>query len=243
MRTFIQHRVAVCPVFASALLFACLAAVTVLSAQTPVQTSAPAAHPVAHHRKPKPAASQGKAVPPPAVVEPPKPNWPVNNQPAPAAVSWDQHSLRINASNSSLDQILTQITSATGAKIEGVGGDQRIFGVFGPGRARDVLSDLLQGSGYNVVMVGDNGHGLPREVLLSDRNAAGSAPAAMRPQPQQQDDDFEDAPDTSQVDSTPQPPVQPLEPLPRTPQQMQEQQMMQQQQEQPGQPPPQQQPQ
>ncbi len=237
MRT--QHRIPVPQIAALAAVLAL--APLAFALEPPPRPAKPAAQAV-HHRKgkAKPAAAQSKAAPPPAVVEPPKPNWPVNDRPAPATVAWDNRSLRINASNSSLGQILSQISSATGAKIEGAGGDQRIFGVFGPGKVRDVLSQLLQGSGYNVVMIGDNGHGLPREVLLSQRGAAGSAPAAAHPP--QQDDDYDDAPDNSQVDTQPQPPAQPEQPAdnqPRTPQQMQEQQMMQQ----PGQPAPPQQPQ
>ncbi|HZB87783.1 MAG TPA: hypothetical protein VE291_03910, partial [Terracidiphilus sp.] len=150
-----------------------------------------------------------------------------------------------DASNSSLTQILAQITTATGAKIDGAAADQRIFGSFGPGSARDVLTQLLQGSGYNILMVGDNGHGLPREIQLSMRSAGSSVPAAARPP--QPDEDNDDTPDNTQVDIPP-PPVPPAESLPRTPQQVQlENQIRERQQllQQPGQQPapPQQQPQ
>ena len=39
---------------------------------------------------------------------------------------------------------------------------QRIYGSYGPAPARDVLRQLLDGSGYNVIMVGDRGHRLRR---------------------------------------------------------------------------------
>ncbi len=207
-----------------------LSAATVLLAQT-----TPSSTHAAHHRKQRAAVQPVAPAPAPAVVEPPKPNWPVNDAPSPATVTWDRRSLRVDASNSSLDQILVTIASDTGVKIEGAGADQRIFGVFGPGSPRDVLSQLLQGSGYNIVMVGDNGAGLPREVQLSARRAGNNAPAAMHPMQQQPDDDYSDAPDDSQqMDAAPQQPAMPPE-VPHPPQQIiREQELMQQQ---PGQPP------
>jgi hypothetical protein len=98
---------------------------------------------------------------------PPLPDWPANNQPAQATVVWNAQGLRIEAANSSLQQILKDVQMQTGAKVEGMGADQRIFGTFGPGPARDVLSQLLDGSGYNVLMIGDRGQGTPRQILLS----------------------------------------------------------------------------
>jgi hypothetical protein len=58
--------------------------------------------------------------------------------------------------------------------VEGFDADQRIFGVYGPGTARDVLSQLLQGSGYNLVLVGEQGQGTPREIVLSARHPGSS---------------------------------------------------------------------
>ena len=33
--------------------------------------------------------------------------------------------------------------------------DQRVFGTYGRGPARDVIAQLLDGSGYDVLMIGD----------------------------------------------------------------------------------------
>ncbi len=184
--------------------------------------------------------------PPVAQTPPPMPDWPANDKPSPASVVWDANGLRINASNSSLQQILTEVSTETGSKVEGMGADQRVYGVYGPGQARDVLSQLLQGSGYNVLLAGDIGQGAPRQIVLSPRqNAAAGAPAGMN-RPQQ--DQEEDVPE--QPEDQPQPPVQapqtqspvrpgfgPNGPI-RTPQQVMEemqqrqQQQMQQQQQQ-----------
>jgi len=133
------------------------------------------------------------------------PDWPINDKPIPASVVWDATGLRINASNSSLQQILGEVSTETGTKVEGLNADQRIYGDYGPGKARDVLSQLLQGSGYNVLLAGDLGHDAPREVVLSPRQTSpnGAQPSAMN-RPQQESD--EDVPE--QPEEQPPPPVQ-----------------------------------
>ena len=142
-----------------------------------------------------------------APAPPPMPHWPVNEQPNPASVVWDANGLRINASNSSLQQILHEVSTETGSKVEGPIPDQRVYGEYGPGQARDVLSQLLQGSGYNVLLAGDLGKGAPRDIVLSPRQAGPvnqPNPNASRPQ---QDPDEEIPPD--QPEEQPQPPVPP----------------------------------
>jgi hypothetical protein len=148
--------------------------------------------------------------------------------------------LRIEASNSSLQQILHDVATATGAAVEGTVPDQRVFGDFGPGKARDVLSQLLQGTGYNILMIGDQGQGAPRQIVLSSRRNGNSADRANGGALNNNDDDAVD----TEVDEPIQPqPVVPAarpgfnqgEPI-RTPQQiLQEQQLQQQQPQQPQQ--------
>ena len=95
-------------------------------------------------------------------------------------MTWDSQGLLIDAENSSLQQILKDFSTETGAKVEGLGTDQRVYGIYGPGQARDVLSQLLQGSGYNVIMIGDQGQGTPAQILLSPRNAPEGQTAANK---------------------------------------------------------------
>jgi hypothetical protein len=95
--------------------------------------------------------------------------WPANQQPVPAAFQWNGRTLQIAAQNASLQQILEKVAVLTGAKIEGNEIDQRVYGVYGPGRVSDVLAALLQGSGYNVLLIGDQGQGVPRRIVLSMR--------------------------------------------------------------------------
>lgn len=147
-----------------------------------------------------------------------------------ATVTWDSQGLRISAVNSSLDEILKEVATKTGATVEGLDADERIFGVYGPGNARDVLSQLLLGTGYNVLLVGDQGQGTPREIVLSSRHAASSTTAGANPAPASDEDDSsaDDQPQPQQ----PQPPPfrQGFGPGARSPQEIQ-QEMLQRQQE------------
>ncbi len=180
------------------------------------------------------------------------PKWPVNDAPAKPSITWDSQGLRIDANNASLHDILNEVSADTGAKVEGMGSDERVFGQYGPGAARDVISQLLHGSSYNVLMIGDQGSGTPRQIVLSARHSGPNPPNANRP-PQEQPD--EDVPDEPQADDQPvQPPLingrppMPMVPqgppgAPRTPQQVlqelqQRQQQIQDQQQQQQQPQP-----
>lgn len=97
------------------------------------------------------------------------PGWLDNQPPNPARVRWDNRGLEIEASNSSLDQILRRVAADTGARLEGLTHDQRVFGSYGPGPGCDVLSKLLDGSGYNVLMIGCRDSDAPLEIILSTR--------------------------------------------------------------------------
>jgi hypothetical protein len=122
--------------------------------------------------------------------EPPKPDWPVNDKPVPAKVVWDIHGLTVEANNSSLNEILKEVAAATGARLEGKVGDDRVFGSYGPGSARDVITQLLDGTAYNVLMAGDQGEGTPREIVLSNR-PSGPAPANNAQNNSEEDVEYE----------------------------------------------------
>lgn len=187
-------------------------------------------------------------VEPPPVVEPPHPaappppDWPVNDKAQPAVVDWNGRNLSISATNSSLQQILKDVSTATGVEVEGAASDQRIYGSYGPAPARDVLGKLLEGSGYNILMIGDKGEGTPRTLVLSAKSslpASQNAGAKSHPTP---------SPDEDEAPEAPEPPEQPEQgnhrpvPMPggepgqsRTPQQIM-QDIQQRQQNQQGQP-------
>jgi hypothetical protein len=184
---------------------------------TPADAMAPNA---AQPRAAQPGAAVG-AQPDAAAPAPDLPHWPINDKAGQATVTWDSKGLSIAATNSSLQQILKDISTATGVKVEGMNRDERVFGAYGPGQARDVLSELLLGAGYNVIMIGDQGQGAPRQILLSTRRSqkdqgAKSGAAANN------DDDAADNDVDDQPQQTIQPPMRPAFPggPPRNPQQM-----------------------
>jgi hypothetical protein len=165
------------------------------------------------------------------------PHWPANDRPSPARIVWDSQGLRIEAANASLSDILSEVTSVTGIHVEGFASDARVYGQYGPGPARDVLSKLLEGTGYNVIMIGDTGQGSPRQILLSTRQAASAIPAS-RTTPSNDDDVDVDEP--AQIQPQTYPGQQPMR-APFTPPNMRAPQRfppdMQGQQPQPGQQP------
>ncbi len=116
-----------------------------------------------------------------APAQPKPPDWPVNNPPHPASIGWNGHELSITADNSSLKQILNDVSAHTGAKVEGLNFDERIFGSYGPGQVREVLSQLLDGSGYNVMIIGNQGRATPLQIVLSGAPKGSASPSPNNP--------------------------------------------------------------
>jgi hypothetical protein len=207
---------------------------------------------VHHHTPPgqAPAAPQPATSPAPAQVAPAAAaNVPPSllDKPAqPAKIDLAAGRLAIEANNSSLSEILHQVTTTSGMTVDGLNKDQRVFGSYGPGDPQEVLSSLLHGSGYNVVMLGRTETGAPRQLTLSPRGAGVAHGGPSQPQSTAQEEDNED-----EVQAQPEPPPPPENPAQgtpnsggvRTPQQMlQELQQMRQRQQLPQptqQPPPQ----
>jgi hypothetical protein len=197
------------------------------------QTNAAAHKPVHAHKrpaKPSPAVPAAQVVAAPVQPVAPPPDWPVNDKPVDATVVWDSHGLRVDAANSRLDQILKDVSTDTGAKVEGLGSsDVRIFGTYGPGPANEIISQLLNGTGYNVLMIGDQGAGAPRQIVLS------KAPTGPAPQNNGRggsgDDDYEadQPPLPVPMDNQPSPNGGFVPPQMRTPQQIQDMQLRQEQ--------------
>jgi outer membrane biosynthesis protein TonB len=171
--------------------------------------------------QPDPSASSPQPAPPQ-----PTPAQPVPAQPAPqpqaappvnqvapsmlqqpageAQIVFTGDTLSIRADNSSLAAILHQVAGKSGMQIEGLSGDERVFGSFGPGAPRDVLADLLNGTAYNVVLLGDLSNGAPRQLILTPATHGG---AALTPPPQANADKASNEPE-------PEPPPPPPEPAP-----------------------------
>lgn len=96
---------------------------------------------------------------------PPLPPPPVTHR---ADVSFTSGQLSVSADNSSLNQILRDISRQTGMKITGGVTDEHVFGKYGPGPPSQVLATLLNGTGSNVLLVQD-GAATPTELILTPR--------------------------------------------------------------------------
>lgn len=89
----------------------------------------------------------------------------------PATLSLRNGQLKVAANNSELTQILRDLAYLSGMTINGLHNGPRVFGTYGPGNSREILANLLVGSGYNFIMVGAGTDGVtPRELFLTPRN-------------------------------------------------------------------------
>jgi hypothetical protein len=91
-----------------------------------------------------------------------------------AQVIYSDGQLTIIADNSSLNQILRDVSRKTGMKITGGVADQRVFGKVGPGAAAGILAGLLDGTGSNMLLRENAAH-TPVELVLTPR-AGGATP-------------------------------------------------------------------
>lgn len=115
----------------------------------------------AHH------VSTAKTTTPPATAGARR-SAPVNG----VSVEFANGMLSIHANNASLSEVLFQIQKKTGAEIAIPAGteQERVAADFGPGTASEVLSQLLNGSGLNFVVVGsESDPNALRSVLLSPK--------------------------------------------------------------------------
>jgi hypothetical protein len=120
----------------------------------------------------------------PAAAQHARPTKPraVSAPPAtPARITLANGQLTVDARNSGLNQILQDIASLTGMSITGLAGGKPIFGVYGPGDPRSVVTSLLQSSGNNFLLVGPPG--LPRQLVLTPQTPPPPAPAQSKPHP------------------------------------------------------------
>lgn len=96
------------------------------------------------------------------------------------SVDFANGMLSIHANNASLSEVLFQIQKKTGAEIAIPAGteQERVAADFGPGTPGEVLSQLLNGSGLNFVVVGsESDPNALRSVLLSPKGPDMATPA------------------------------------------------------------------
>jgi hypothetical protein len=190
----------------------------------PAAQAAPAAQPAMPLSKEPFVSAPLTATPTPSLLQ-----QPANE----AQISFADQRLSIHAENASLTAILHEIATRSGMHITGLASDERVFGTFGPGSPRDVLDDLMNGTAYNLMLLGDQANGAPRELILTQATRTGGttvAPvnAAAGDQANPADDSAgdqepQDAAQQPPPDVPPPPPTSPGSPGVRTPQQLFEQ--------------------
>ena len=130
--------------------------------QSPIQTTTPPPASGQPQQLVATAPTMGPGLPPSVLDQPAQP----------AKVDLAAGKLTIQADNSSLTAILNQVSTSAGMTIDGLNKDVRVFGTYGPGDPREILSSLLDGTGYNVLMFGKTTTGTPSQLTLSPRGAA-----------------------------------------------------------------------
>jgi hypothetical protein len=88
--------------------------------------------------------------------------------------------LEVRADNSSLNQILREISRQTGMKIVGGVADQRVYGSYGPAPAATVLQTLLDGTGTNILLQETSIH-TPEQLVLTPRTGGPMPPPPSSP--------------------------------------------------------------
>jgi hypothetical protein len=125
----------------------------------------------------KPSATQPPSSLPAAqpAPTPPPPLTPAQQEPKHAQVAYADGTLSISADNSSLNQILRQISHDTGIKITGGVMDERVFGQYGPAAPGQILAELLDGTGSNMILVKHDGDAA-QELILTPRQGGPTPP-------------------------------------------------------------------
>jgi hypothetical protein len=205
--------------------------------------------------------AQAKAATLPAYKPAPLAPVPLDQVPAVApVVNYKDGELSIEAHNSTLADVLKAVRQQTGAELEiPANASERVVADIGPGPARQVLAELLNGTHFNYVIVGSTTDpSAVQSIFLTSKSTAGpvesaatgigrprlpeTSPAATVPEPDPPSDDANDGAENgedSQADQTAdqQNSQNPGQQTPKTPEQLlQELQRQQQQQQQNGQP-------
>jgi hypothetical protein len=153
---------------------------TVLMGAVLCLVSASSAMPAQSHKKSK------KPLPPPL---PSGPTGPVQQIPLDSIaavapqVTFQNNQLTIVAPNSTLADILRAVKKQTGAEIDVPSAPERVVTHLGPGPAREVMAELLNGSRFNYVLLGapGNQNGLTRVVLVAKTGAPDITPNNSQP--------------------------------------------------------------
>ena len=93
----------------------------------------------------------------------------------PSIARLEDGKLWITATDADLSELLKQIAAIGSMQVDGAAPAGRVFGTYGPGYPKQVLTELLIGFACNFVMTGTTQDGLPQALRLSSRAEADSA--------------------------------------------------------------------
>lgn len=150
----------------------------------------------------------------PLAAQSPAPQAPLS-PPAPAPsphranITYVKDQLSVQADNSSLNQILHEISRIAGVTITGGVAEERVFGHYGPGSLSEVLGQLLDGTSSNMLFIASTGDKTP-QLILTPRSGGPTPPNPNATR-------FDDNPPTASVpvpseSSVPAPPQSPPPP-------------------------------
>ena len=93
----------------------------------------------------------------------------------PAQVRYSPGLLEVIADDSSLTQILSEISRQTGMKLSGGVADERVFGKYGPAAPAEVIASLLDGTNTNMLLR-ETAASAPEELILTPREGGPTPP-------------------------------------------------------------------
>ena len=132
----------------------------------------------------KPAKKKSDAPPLPAYTPVPLQPLPLDQMPAVAPkVDFQDGQLSIQAHNSTLADVLRAVRKQTGAEFEiPPSANERVVADIGPGPARDVIAELLNGTHFNYVMVGSTTDPTAvQSIILTPRTGGPETAAVAQP--------------------------------------------------------------
>jgi hypothetical protein len=123
-----------------------------------------------------------------AQLQPGQTTAPPSHPPHHSQVTLDHGLLSVTASNASLNGLLREIARQTGMSVSGTVAEDRVFGTYGPADPQRVLSDLLDGTGSNI-LIRSNAADAPLQLILTPRTGAATPPNPNANQGANDDDD------------------------------------------------------
>ena len=134
-------------------------------------------------------------LPPPTqvTVPAPGPDRPEQLAARRARIAFNGQVLQITAENSSLNQILREVSRVTGMRISGGVTEERVYGIYGPAEPSAVLTLLLAGTGSNMLLMVDDRQ-KPVELVLTPRTGGVTPPSPNAQGHDQPDDEDPDIP-------------------------------------------------